>query len=70
MEPLPPTKGKLDSKAKFMKIYASLPIEERRQVVIVIEDEPISWEMARNEISHDTPRGKKILEKLEELDII
>lgn len=70
MEALPPSKGKLDPKARFMKIYANLPLGERKQVIVVLENEPISWEMARNELTHNTPRGELILKKLIELDII
>lgn len=65
-----PEKGESDLAARFLKIYANLPIEERSQVVVVIDDEPISWEVSRNEIVHSTPRGKAILSKLKKLDII
>lgn len=55
---------------RFMKVFSNLPIEERNQVVVVIDDQPISWNMAYNEIRHKTELGKKISKKLIELNII
>ena len=49
---------------RFMKVYSNLPINLRKEVVIVIDKEPISWNVARNEIEHNTKLGKKILKKL------
>lgn len=55
---------------KFFKIYSQVPIDERKSVVVVIDGEPISWNLAYQEIKNDTKRGKKILKMLQELDII
>lgn len=55
---------------RFMKVYSNLPLQERNQVVVVIDDEPITWNMAYNEIRHNTELGRKIDNKLAELDII
>jgi hypothetical protein len=59
-----------DERARFLKIYNNLPLEERKQVVLVLENEPISWEIARNEILHNSERGEEILQKLIVLKII
>lgn len=59
----------LDPVARFHAVYTNLPLKERIRVVVVINNEPISWEIARNEIIHGT-RGKAILEKLIKLSII
>lgn len=58
------------TKEIFLKLYANLPVGERSQPVVVLDNQPISWEIARNEIIHNTERGKKILEKLKELEVI
>lgn len=58
------------SKEKFLKVYANLPEPERKQVIAVIDDKTYSWNVAHNEISNDTPLGKKILKKLEALGIL
>ena len=70
MTALPKAEGELDLAARFMKIYANLPLEERKQVVVVLNDEPISWAVAHNEIEHNTAKGKELLKKLKELNII
>ncbi len=49
---------------KFLKVYASLPITERNNIVVLIDDQPISWLMAYREIKNNTELGKKIQEKL------
>lgn len=60
----------LDSVASFIRLYNNLPLEERKRVVLVFETQPISWEVARNEIINKTQRGNEILKKLIELKIV
>ena len=55
---------------RFIKVYASLPLEERKLTIVIIDDQPISWIRAHEEIKKDTELGKKIQKKLEEEDII
>jgi hypothetical protein len=57
-------------RAKFSKAYASLPEPEMEQVVIIINDKPISWSKANNEVSAKTAFGDEILKKMELLDIL
>jgi hypothetical protein len=54
----------------FFKVYSSLPIDERENVVVVINKEPISWNLAYHEIKNKTKNGEIILKKLKELEII
>jgi len=54
----------------FFKVYSSVPVGERDSVVVVIEEDPISWNLAYQEIKNKTARGEKILRTLKELDII
>jgi len=51
-------------KERFFKVYANLPLNLREEVVLVINDEPITWKVAYLEISGHTKLGKQILEKL------
>jgi len=55
---------------KFFKVYANLPINERKLPVIVIDSEPISWALAYEEIKNETEKGKKILKMLGGLKLI
>ena len=60
----------MNAKDKFFKVYANLPINIRQEIVIVINKEPISWQVAYLEINNNTKLGKIILEKLTALEII
>jgi len=54
----------------FFKVFSSVPTEERKNVVAVINEEPISWNLAYIEIKNKTKKGEEILKTLKELDII
>lgn len=56
---------------KFLKLYSNLPINLRKEVILVLEDKgPITWEVAYIEIENKTKLGDKILKKLSQLKII
>ena len=54
----------------FLKSYANLPFNSRREIIAVIDDEPIAWNVAKIEIENKTELGSKILEKLVNMGII
>ena len=60
----------LKGKEDFFKIYSGLPLEERNNVVVVVKEQPISWNLAYQEIKNETKRGQQILNILKELGII
>lgn len=60
----------MDKKERFNKIYANIPLNLRDEVIIVIENEPISWKVARLYVEENTKLGELILKKLEELKVI
>lgn len=60
----------LKNAERFFKAYSGLPIEERDNPIVVIDNEPINWKLAYEEINNETQRGKKILNMLIELEII
>lgn len=57
-------------KGKFYKIYANIPLNLREEIVLVINEEPITWKIAKLEIDNDTKLSEKILGKLEALKLI
>lgn len=57
-------------KDKFYKVYANVPLNLREEVILVVDDEPISWKIAKLEIDGDTKIAIKILQKLEALSVI
>ena len=60
----------MKEKQDFFKIYSNIPIEERKNVVVVTDEQPISWSLAYQEIKNETELGEKIFKILKELDII
>ncbi|MFH1439186.1 MAG: hypothetical protein ABIG89_01370 [Candidatus Woesearchaeota archaeon] len=54
----------------FFKVYYGVPIEERKVPIVVIDKQPINWNLAYEEIDNETDRGKKILKQLTDLEII
>lgn len=58
-------------KSRFLKVYANLPINLRNEIILVLEGKgPITWNVAYLEINYETNLGKKIFNKLVELDLI
>lgn len=55
---------------KFYKIYNNLPLNLREEVILVINNEPIAWKVAKLEIDQNTKLSLEILEKLSALKII
>lgn len=60
----------MSKKEKFYKVYSNLPLNLRDEVVLVIDEEPITWKVAKLEIDNNTKLGAIILDKLEALNII
>ncbi len=57
-------------KERFFKVYANIPINLRKEIILLIDEKPISWDVAYLEIKGDTAIGQKILNSLLKLDII
>jgi hypothetical protein len=60
----------MDKKAQFFKVYANLPQVSREEIVVVIHNEPYTWQAARLEVEQDTLIGEEILETLVKLKIL
>lgn len=63
-----------NKKTRFLNLFNNLPINIRKEVIFVIEHEgtkqPITWNVAYNEISNNTDLGNTILDGLDKLSII
>ena len=59
-----------DLSVKLLKIYANLPLAAREEVIVVIDDEPMTWNVLRIEVENNTPKGLKGLAILSQLKII
>lgn len=61
---------KKDLYSRFHKIYSNLPLKLRREVILVINEEPITWNVVFIEVKNKTEKSKEILKKLDDLEII
>lgn len=61
--------GEVDA-SRFFTVYDNIPINSRKELVLLIDGQPVSWEVAYNEIKNRTQLGYKILEMLVKLDFI
>ncbi len=62
---------KTDARERFLRAYANLPLNSRREIIVVLNTEgPVTWEAAYLEIKNDTPKSKEILDKLGKLNLI
>lgn len=60
----------MSKKERFYKVYANLPLNLRDEIVAVVNNEPITWRVAKLEIDKSTKIGDLILDKLDSMKII
>lgn len=60
----------MDDYSKFQIVYANLPKQLRNGIVVVIDDQPYTWNAAFVEISNGTELGTRIYQKLIDMEII
>lgn len=60
----------MNMKTRFLQIYANLPLNQRSEIIVVVDDEPLTWNAAKIEIENDTRKGEEILGKLVKLGIL
>lgn len=60
----------MEKTSKFLNIYANLPLNQRNEIVVVLGDEELTWNVAKIEIANNTEKGKEILDKLILLGIL
>ena len=58
------------TKSNFIQIYSSLPEAIRKEIIVVVDDKPYTWDVAYLEIYNDTALGKKILDKMKNMGLI
>lgn len=60
----------MELREQFLRIYADIPLGLRKEIILVIQKEPITWNAAYVEVVNKTKRCPEILKKLEELRIL
>lgn len=59
-----------DLKEDFLQFYENLPSEELDQPIVVLDDESYTWRTARQEIEAGTDKGKKIINEIDNMNIL
>ena len=59
-----------DLREKFLKVFANVPLGLRDDIILLIDDKPLTWNVAYLEIKANTNRGTKILKELRGLKLI
>jgi len=57
-------------KAKFLKLFASVPLPLRNEIVAVVDNQPVSWSAAYGEIKSDTDKAQIILTHLKQIGLL
>lgn len=57
-------------KVQFLKLFASVPLPLRTEIIALVETEPISWSVAYAEIKKDTEKAAIILDHLKKIGLI
>jgi len=60
----------MDLREKFLKIYSNIPLSLRKEIILVLNGEPLTWNSAYLEVFNSTEKGKDILNKLKEIDLV
>ena len=57
-------------KAKFLQLIANVPFPLREQIIAVVDNQPVSWNVAFGEIKQDTDKAQEILKHLKQIGLI
>ena len=55
---------------RFNRIYANLPIALRQEIVAVVDNEPMTFQVIKLELDNKTEMGYKALEQMIKLQIM
>ena len=55
---------------KFLKIFANLPIAVRSEIIAVLDEQPMTWNVCYLEVKGKTKLGDRILKYLTKLEFI
>ena len=57
-------------KAKFLKLFASVPLPLRDEIIAMTDDQTISWAAAYGEIRQDTDKAQVIIQHLQQIGLL
>jgi hypothetical protein len=60
----------MDLYSAFQSTYANLPLSARKEIIVIIDSEPLTWNSAKVEVDNSTAKGSEILEKLYSMKLL
>lgn len=57
-------------KAKFLQLFASVPLPLRNEIIALVDSQPVSWSAAYSEIMSNTPKSQVILTHLKQISLL
>lgn len=57
-------------KAKFLRIFANVPLPLRKEIIVVVGENTFNWTTAKTEIMNDTEKAFVILEQLKKIEVL
>ena len=60
----------MSKETRFLTIYARLPLGARKEIIAVIQGEPMTWQVCSIEVKAKTKMGRIILNYLDRLNFI
>jgi hypothetical protein len=55
---------------RFLKTYANIPLQLRDEIILVFEGDPVTWKVAYLEVKANSPLGEKLLQELNQMQLI
>lgn len=57
-------------KAKFLKLVAAVPVPLREEIIAVVNNSTINWDVAAEEIKRNTLIAKHIIKQLQKVGLL
>ncbi len=57
-------------KSRFYKTFANLPLGVRNEIVLVIDGQPMTWNVIKLEVDTDSVLSKEALKMMSELKLL
>ncbi len=59
-----------EMKAKFFRLFASVPLPLRTEIIALVDKKPVSWLAAYAEIRQNTLQAREILSHLKKIGLL
>jgi hypothetical protein len=60
----------VDLKTRFLRTYANLPLGTRDSIAVVVNNQPMTWNVLKIEVYNNTQAGKTGMEILDRLNFL